>query len=90
MTNAESVRAKVGAEMRTFIEENFAYMRPDLEIGDDDDLLGLGLIDSLGFVELVEQVQARYNVRVDDVEITEDNFGSLNAIVGFIERKLSQ
>ena len=90
MTNAESVHAKVGAEMRTFIEENFAYMRPDLEIGDDDDLLGLGLIDSLGFVELVEQVQARYNVRVDDIEITEDNFGSLNAIVGFIERKLPQ
>jgi acyl carrier protein len=90
MTSAESVHTKVGAEMRAFIEENFAYMRPGLEIGDDDDLLGLGLIDSLGFVELVEQVQARYDVRVDDIEITEDNFGSLNAIAGFIERKLSQ
>jgi acyl carrier protein len=74
-------------EIRAFIDENFLYMRPDLELQDDDDLLGLGIIDSLGFVELVEEIQARYGVQVPDVEITEDNFGSVNAIVAFVERK---
>jgi acyl carrier protein len=74
-------------EVRAFIDENFLYMRPDLDLQDTDDLLGLGVIDSLGFVELVDEVQARYGVQVQDVEITEDNFGSVAAIVAFIERK---
>jgi acyl carrier protein len=78
---------EVRNEVRAFIEENFLYMRPDLELQDDDDLLGLGVIDSLGFVELVEEVQAKYGIAVDDVEITEDNFGSITAIVAFVGRK---
>ena len=79
--------AAVRDEIRAYIQENFLYMRPDLDLQDDDDLLGLGVIDSLGFVELVEEVQARYGVQVSDVEITEDNFGSVGAIVAFIDRK---
>ena len=77
----------VRREMRTFIEENFLYMHPDVELADGDDLLSLGVIDSLGFIELVEEVQRRYEIEVEDVEITEQNFGSLDAIAGFVERK---
>ena len=72
--------------MRDFVEESFLYMHPDLELTDDEDLLAKGVIDSLGFVELVEEVQSRYGVAVQDVEITEDNFGSIDAIVAFVER----
>ena len=79
----------VRTEVRGFIEDNFLYMRPDLDLQDDDDLLGLGVIDSLGFVELVEEIQSRYGVQVADVEITEDNFGSVSAIVAFVEGKRS-
>ena len=60
----------VRKEMRTFIEDNFLYMHPDTELADGDDLLKLGIIDSLGFVELVEEVQSRYGIAVEDVEIT--------------------
>lgn len=79
----------VRKQMRGFIEENFLYLRPDLELADGDDFLALGVIDSLGFVELVEEVQSRYGVAIDDVEITEENFGSIDAIAGFVERKLA-
>ena len=84
-TQTQAVRQ----EVRAFIADNFLYMRPDLQLQDDDDLLGLGVIDSLGFVELVEEIQSRYGVQVADVEITEDNFGSVSAIVAFVEGKRS-
>ena len=74
-------------QLRDFIEENFLYLHPGLELADGDDLLARGVLDSLGFVELVEEVQTRYGVAVEDVEITEDNFGSIDAIVGFVQRK---
>ncbi len=79
----ESIRS----DMRAFIEESFLYLRPDVELSDGDDLLALGVIDSLGFVELVEEVQSRYSIAIEDVEITEENFGSIDAIAGFVERK---
>ena len=74
-------------QLRDFIEENFLYLHPGLELADGDDLLARGVLDSLGFVELVEEVQTRYGVAVEDVEITEDNFGSIDAIAGFVARK---
>jgi methoxymalonate biosynthesis acyl carrier protein len=74
-------------DMRTYIRENFLYMDPEAELEDDDDFLTLGVIDSLGFVELVEEVQARFGLVIDDVEITEANFGSINAIVRYVDRK---
>jgi acyl carrier protein len=80
------VRGHVGA----FLRDNFLYLQPDLELRDDDDLLALGVMDSMGFVELVEEVQQHYGIDVDVLEITEDNFGSVDAIVAFVERKLAR
>jgi acyl carrier protein len=76
-------------EMRGYIEENFLYLHPGVEIKDSDDFLTLGVVDSLGFVELVEEVQSRYGVVVEDVEITEENFGSIDAISNYVARKQS-
>ena len=84
MTGADG---DVRNQMRGFIEENFLYLRPDLALKDSDDFLALGVIDSLGFVELVEEVQSRFGIAIDDLEITEENFGSIDAITGFVERK---
>jgi acyl carrier protein len=85
MTEATEVRG----EMRKFMEENFLYMRPDVELSDGDEFLALGVIDSLGFVELVEEVQSRYGLTIEDVEITEENFGSIEAIAKFVAAKQS-
>lgn len=78
---------EVRQEMRAFVEDNFLYMQPHVELGDGDDFLALGVIDSLGFVELVEEVQSRFGIAIDDIEITEENFGSIDAIASFVGRK---
>ncbi len=75
------------AELRAYIEEAFLYLHPDVELADGDEFLALGVIDSLGFVELVEEVQTRYGIAVDALEITEENFGSIDALVAFVERR---
>jgi acyl carrier protein len=83
MTDTETVKKQLLA----FVEDNFLYLKPDVEVSTSDDLMALGVIDSLGFVELVEEVQSQYGVTVTDVEITEENFGSIDAIARFVERK---
>ena len=86
MSNVET-GSGVKAEIRSYVEENFLYMHPGLEVSDTDNLLELGVMDSLSFVELVEEVQERYGISVQDVEITEENFGSIGALVTYIEGK---
>ena len=83
MTDTIAVRTQI----RAFIEDEFLYLKPDLELSDSDQLLALGVIDSLGFVELVEEVQSRYDLKVPDTEITVENFGSIDAIAAYVERK---
>lgn len=85
MTKDNNVRA----EIRSYVEDNFLYMHPGVELSDEDDFLALGVIDSLGFVELVEEVQSRYGLEVSDIEITEENFGSIAAIARFVGVKQS-
>jgi acyl carrier protein len=87
MGETEQVGTGPRAELRAYIEEAFLYLHPDVELADDDEFLALGVIDSMGFVELVEEVQARYGIAVDALEITEENFGSIDALVAFVERR---
>ena len=73
-------RERLLTELRAFVEDNYLYLRPELELQDTDRLLELRIMDSLGFVELVEEVRTRYAISVADVDITEENFGSIAAI----------
>jgi acyl carrier protein len=79
----------VRSEMRAYVEENFLYLHPGLELSDADDFLTLGIVDSLSFVELVDEIESRYGIAIDDVEITEENLGSIDAITAFVARKRS-
>jgi acyl carrier protein len=71
-----------------YILENFMYMRSDVVLGESDSLLRLGIIDSLGVVELVEFLHDTFDITVDDDEITEENLGSLSSIGRFVTQKL--
>jgi acyl carrier protein len=83
MTDTE--QSDLARELRAYVAESF--LDPGADLADDDRFLELGVIDSLGFVELVEEVQNRYGIVVEDVEITEENFGSISALVAFVEGK---
>ena len=79
--------SEVRDQLHAFIEDNFLYLHPGVQLAHGDDFLARGILDSLGFVELVEEVQGRYDIAVDDIEITEANFGSIDAITTFVTRK---
>lgn len=70
----------VMSKVRGYIEENFLYMRPDVELGDDDSLLGTGIVDSMGVMEIIAFLEDEFGVIVEDEEITEENLGTLSAI----------
>jgi acyl carrier protein len=76
--------------VRAYVRENFLYMRPDWPLGDDAPLLGSGVVDSIGVVELVEYLEREFGVRIPDEDITERHLGTLRAIAGFVVGKLQR
>jgi acyl carrier protein len=77
---------EIGKEIRNFLTEQFLFGRSET-FGDDVPLLG-NVIDSQGVIELVAFMQQRFNIEVDDDEVTSDNFASVKSVVAFIEKKL--
>lgn len=61
--------------------------QPNLQIGDDEDLLLSGLVDSLGVVRLIAFLEEQTGVSIPPGEITIENFGTVNAMVAYLETK---
>jgi acyl carrier protein len=75
---------EVTSRVRGYITENFLYMRPNFTIGDDDSLLGNGIIDSMGVIEVITFIQREFEITIDDEDITEENLGTLAAIARYV------
>ncbi len=84
-TSQQSVVERV----RSFIIDNYLYMRPNATVSEDDSLLAKGIIDSMGVMELVAFLEDEFSVNMQDSEITEANLGSLGAIARFVVGRLS-
>ncbi len=57
-------------------------------ISDNSLLFDEGIFDSMGLLNLISFLEEDFCVKVEDSELDTSNFGSINAIVSFIERKL--
>ena len=77
---------EIEQEVRTFLTETFLFGRNEA-LNDDAPLL-VNVVDSQGVIELIAFVQERFEIVVDDEEVTTDNFASVKSTVAFIENKL--
>jgi acyl carrier protein len=76
--------------IRSYILENYLYMRQDASIADDDPLLEKGIIDSMAVMELVALLEDELGVSVADDEVNETTFGSIAAMARFAVAKATE
>ena len=50
-----------------------------------DDLLGAGIIDSLGVLQLVAFIEERFNFQVPDEDVVYENFFSVEALANYLD-----
>lgn len=88
ITESETVsgisQTAITSRVRGFVQENFLYMMPDFELADEDRLLEKGVVDSMGIAELISFIEGEFGVVAAESEISEANFGSLQAIARFV------
>jgi acyl carrier protein len=71
-------------EIRGWLKENVTGSR---EVSDDYPLIENGVLTSLQTVELVMFMEERFGIVVEDEELDEENFGSVEAIASLVESK---
>jgi len=76
------------SHIREFILEKFPLAK-SRSLGDTENLLQAGLVDSLGILDVVAFLEQRFGLTVDDEELTPENFASVDTLTTFTERKLS-
>ena len=60
---------------------------PEFTLTFDEPLLENSVIDSTEIVRLILFIEGEFGIEVDDDEVTLDNFGSINDISAFVDRK---
>jgi acyl carrier protein len=71
-----------------YISQNLLYSEDGFHYSDDDSFLDEGIIDSLGVMELVVFVEQEFSIVVLDLEITPENFDSVNKLAEYINKKI--
>jgi len=74
--------------IRKFVVDNFLFGQAG-NLKDDTSFLDGGIIDSTGVLELAMHIETTYGIKVKDDELVPENLDSINAVAGFLEKKLA-
>lgn len=69
--------------LTSFVQDELLGDRPELSLTPDDDLLGSGLVDSLGVMRIVQFLDLEHGVRVQPADITLENFLTVRRIAAY-------
>lgn len=73
--------------LRGFITESFLPSAGLDAFEDADSFMEKGIIDSTGVLELLEFIEEKFAIKIEDEEVIPDNLDSLDKLVSFIFRK---
>ena len=70
-----------------FIHRNLLGGRAGTQLAPEDDLLGSGLVDSIGMMQLVAFVEEEFKLKVPPEDMTIENFMTVEAIGEYLKVK---
>ncbi len=62
---------------------------PSHELGDDEDLLMSGVLDSISAMKLVANIEEELSLKIPAVDVTFENFQSAQAIADYLQARLT-
>jgi acyl carrier protein len=78
----------IAKEVREYVIESFLLGEEEGELSDDDSFLETGLIDSTGILELIEFLEERYEIGIEDEEMIPENLDSIDRVAQFVRAKI--
>ena len=79
--------AELESTIKKFILENYLYTDDDSALGREDSLLGRGIVDSTGMLEIIFFLEEDLGVNVEDHEMIPENLDSVANLMAFVHSK---
>lgn len=79
---------EIEEQIRDYIAKNLLFSTDGFNYPDTASFLEEGIVDSQGVMELLLFVEDSFNISVDDLEITPENFDSVGRLAAFVRRKM--
>jgi acyl carrier protein len=79
--------SEIELEIRTFLSKNFPLYE-EATTDPEESLVQSGVVDSLGILELVDFVEARFDLRIPENELLPENLDSISSITRYLSAKL--
>lgn len=76
----------VATTVREFVESTLLF-GDSSSVADDESLLGSGVLDSTGVIEVISFLESEFGISFDDSELVADNFDSISRITATVARK---
>ena len=72
-------------EILAYIKDNFMNGQPEDDLLPADDLLGSGIIDSMGFMRLVMFIETEMGTKIPPEDMTIENFMTVDSITAYLK-----
>ncbi len=72
-------------ELLTFVQDEVCLHPIDLQL--ETDLLLTGAVDSLGVIRITQWLEDEFDIEVDPIEVTLENFRTVGLIVAYSKTK---
>lgn len=69
-----------------FVAQQFVVDKEEIEL--DKSLVQVGIIDSIGLIEIASFIEKKYGFTVTEKEMNRENFGSIIRMSEFIQKRL--
>ena len=76
--------------IRSFISSELLQGTGESVIGDDDQLIESGIIDSLGVMTMLVFLEEEFSLQIPGEDLVPENFASITAISTLVERQTSK
>ena len=82
----ETTIPNIQNRLTELIYEHFPLAKT-LNVGTEQNLLDSGAVDSLGLLIIIDIVEREFVLKVEDADVTEDNFSSIVTLSQYINAK---
>jgi acyl carrier protein len=73
-----------------FINNEMLHRPSGTPLGDDEQLVESGIIDSLGVMTMLSFLEEKFNIQIPGEDLVPENFESISAITALAERQMNK
>lgn len=73
-------------ELRTYITDEL--VSEDIAVDDTTSLFSTRIVNSRNLMQLVRFIEDGFNIRIDPMDLTLDNFDTMERMIDYIKRKM--